>query len=467
MEFRHETFISPLTWRYGSAEMRQVWSEEHKRRLLRRFWVALAESQAACGIVSPAQVADLRAHQDDIDLVRAAEIERDVKHDLMAEIMTYAEQCPVGGGIIHLGATSNDALDNVDALRLQAGLQYLSTKLCKLLDCARERIEQWVHVPTMAFTHMQPAEPTTVGYRLAMYGQDWLQDLHALRREQQALKGKGIKGAVGTAASYQDLLQNTPYTVAHMEAGVMAQLGLPAFRIATQTMPRRQELAILHTISSLAGSLHKFALDCRLLQGELWGEWREPFGEHQVGSSAMPFKRNPITAENICSLARQIAAQVTVAWQNHAHTMLERTLDDSGNRRLYLPEVFLLADEILVKSLRLLSSLELDTRRITETLATYGKFAASERVMLAAARSGGDRQVLHEVVRRHALAVWDEVRQGQPNRLDARLMADAEIRNWLNPDQIRDLMEVTQYVGDAPTRARALAAEIAAALAAV
>ena len=464
MEFQHDTFISPLTWRYGSAGMRQIWSEEQKRRLLRRFWVALAESQAACGIVAPEQAQDLRVHQDDLDLERAAEIEKDVKHDLMAEVMTYAEQCPVGGGIIHLGATSSDALDNVDAMRMQASLAHLVAQLHRLLACVKERIEQWVDVPAMAFTHIQPAEPTTIGYRLAMYGQDWMMDLHALQRLQRELKGKGIKGAVGTGASYRDLLQGTGHTVADLETQVMTQLDLSAFRIATQTMPRKQELDILHALSGLASSLHKFALDCRLLQGEMMGEWREPFGRHQIGSSAMPFKRNPITAENICSLARQISSQVMVAWQNHAHAMLERTLDDSGNRRLYLPEVFLLTDEILEKSIRLLGTLQLDRRRIAATMDTYGKFAGTERVMLAAAKAGGDRQLLHEAIRRHALAVWDEVQQGMPNRLDECLMEDPEIRNWLTPDRIRDLMAVTQYVGDAPERALALAAEIADAL---
>ncbi len=464
MEFRHDTFISPLTWRYGSDEMRQLWSEEHKRRLLRRFWVALAESQAACGIVSAAQVNDLREHQDDIDLARAAAIESDVKHDLMAEVMTYAEQCPVGGGIIHLGATSSDALDNVDAMRLQASLDLLVTKLHKLLTCARERIEQWVDIPAMAFTHIQPAEPTTIGYRIAMYGQDWLMDMQALQRQRQELKGKGIKGAVGTGASYQDLLQGTSHTVAALEARVMARLGITAFPIAAQTMPRKQELDILHVLSGLASSLHKFALDSRLLQGEMLGEWREAFGPRQIGSSAMPFKRNPIMAENICSLARQIASQVMVAWQNHAHSMLERTLDDSGNRRLYLPEAFLLADEILDKTLHLLQSLQLNTRRIAATVAIYGKFAASERVLMAAAKAGGDRQLLHEILRDHSLAVWDEVQQGLPNRLPERLEADPEIRKWLEADRIRELMQVTQYVGDAPARARALATEIGDAL---
>lgn len=462
MEFGHETFISPLTWRYGSREMRRLWSETHKRRLLRRFWVALAESQAASGLVTAAQVNDLRAHQDDVDVARAAELEKTLRHDLMAEIMTYAEQCPVGGAIIHLGATSSDALDNVDAMRMQDSLALLIERMRTLLDITRTRIVELAHVPAMAFTHIQPAEPTTMGYRLACYGQDFLMDLAALQHLRRSLKGKGVKGAVGTAASYRDLLADTGQSASGLEAQVMDRLGIASFPIATQTMPRKQELDLVHTVSSLAGSLHKFALDSRLLQGQMMGEWMEPFGEHQIGSSAMPFKRNPIAAENICSLTRQIAAQVSVAWQNHAHAMLERTLDDSGNRRLFLPEIFLLADEILMRAARLLESLAVNVQRMEATLETYGKFAASERVLLAATRAGGNRQVLHERIRRHCLQVWADVQQAHANRLDELLATDAGITRWLPADTVRSLMaSYRDYVGDAPERALALAETIA------
>ena len=467
MHFSHDTFLSPLTWRYGSQAMRSVWSEEHKRRLLRRFWVALAEGQQACGLVSAAQSRELRARQDDVDLARAAEIEKTVKHDLMAEIMAFAEQCPEGGAIIHLGATSNDALDNVDALRMRESLDLLLRRLKRLLRAIQARIEEWAHVPAMAFTHLQPAEPTTLGYRMACYGQDLLMDLETLQQRRRALRGKGVKGAVGTAASFQELLAGTGHSAAALEAQVMARLDLEAFPVATQTMTRKQELDVVGALSSLASSLHKFALDSRLLQGQMIGEWREAFGQDQVGSSAMPFKRNPVAAENICSLARQIAAQTSTAWQNHAHAMLERALDDSGNRRLLLPEAFLLTDEILERAGDLVQGLSAHTRRIRETVATYGPFAASERVLLAAAKNGGDRQTLHALIRGHCLAAWEDVQQGRPDRLAERLATDAGLTQWLPAEQVRRKMsDVGAYVGDAPARALALAADIAAAVAA-
>lgn len=458
--FSHDTFISPLSWRYGSRRMRAVWSEVRKRKLLRRFWVALATAQAECGVVTWAQARDLEARQDDVDLDRAAEIEAEVRHDLVAEIRTFAEQCPVGGGIIHLGATSNDALDNVDALRMQESLGIVEQRLEDLLATVEERIEQWADVPVMAFTHIQPAEPTTAGYRIACFGQDLLMDLDAVRRECRAVKGKGVKGAVGTAAPFAELLEGTGHTAAQLEQMVMRSLGLQAFTVATQTMPRKQELQIAQVLSGIAGSLHKFALDSRILQSRMIGEWSEEFGEHQVGSSAMPFKRNPIAAENICSLARQVSAQVSVAWQNHANAILERTLDDSGNRRLFLPELFLLTDEILTRAKKLLGGLSLDLGRSRSTLHAFGQFAASERVLLAAVRAGGDRQVLHEVLRRHCMTAWSDVEQGRENRLADLLADDPAVRACLSPGRVRALMSVDTYLGDAPARARMVGSAI-------
>lgn len=458
--FSHDTFISPLSWRYGSRRMRAIWSEVRKRKLLRRFWVALAKAQAECGVVTWEQARDLEARQDDVDLRRAAEIEAEVHHDLVAEIRTFAEQCPVGGGVIHLGATSNDALDNVDALRMQESLGLVERRLADLLTTVGDRIEQWAEVPVMAFTHIQPAEPTTAGYRVACFGQDLLMDFAAVQRERRAVKGKGVKGAVGTAAPFTELLAGTGWTAVQLEQMVMRSLGLEAFTVATQTMPRKQELQIAQVLSGIAGSLHKFALDSRILQSRMIGEWSEEFGEYQVGSSAMPFKRNPIAAENICSLARQVSAQVSVAWQNHANAILERTLDDSGNRRLFLPELFLLTDEILRRAEKLLKGLSLDRQRSRSTLDGYGQFAASERVLLAAVRAGGNRQVLHEVLRRHCMTAWSDVEQGRDNRLSDLLVADPDIRAWLPAETVQSLMSVDTYLGDAPARARAVGAAV-------
>jgi adenylosuccinate lyase len=458
--YTHDTFLSPFTWRYGSDDMRRIWSETDKRRLWRRIWVALAEAQQAAGLVKPEQVADLRAHQDDVDLERAEEIEAEIRHDLMAEVRCYAEQCPVGGGIIHLGATSMDVEDNADALRLRAGLGLLLERLRGLLLGLADLTEREADHVCMAFTHLQPAEPTTVGYRLASYGQDLLADWRALRLARRTLRGKGFKGAVGTSASYQQLLAGTGMAPRDLEARVMAALGLEPFPVATQTYPRRQDWEVLNALAGLGLTIYKLAFDLRLLQSPPFGEWAEPFGRAQVGSSAMPFKRNPVNSENLDSLARLLAALPQVAWDNAAHNLLERTLDDSANRRVMLPEAFLIADELLLRAGRILAGLRIDAEAIRRTLETYGTFAATERVLMEAARSGGDRQALHEAIREHSMAAWDALRQGRPNPLAGTLGADERITAWVPAARVRDLLRADAYVGDAPERARAMAAMI-------
>jgi adenylosuccinate lyase len=456
--FGHDTFLSPMTWRYGSDEMRQVWSETHKRRLWRRIWVALAEAQSYYGLVSPEQVADLRAHAEDVDIARALAIEESIKHDLMAEVKAFAEQCPVGGPIIHLGATSMDVEDNADALRLRQSLELVIGRLRELLDALAGQIERWAAAPAMAFTHLQPAEPTTIGYRLAQYGQDLLIDLDELRRVAGQIKGKGFKGAVGTSASYAQLVGAS--AARDLEARVMQALGLEAFDVATQTYPRKQDWLTLNALAGLAGSLYKLAFDLRLLQSPPIGEWSEPFGSRQVGSSAMPFKRNPVNAENIDSLARFVAALPRVAWDNAAHSLLERTLDDSANRRLVLPEAFLATDEMLRKTTRIVKGLQISEVAVQRNLAQYGVFAASERVLMEAVKAGGDRQALHEVIRAHSMAAWDEVMAGRPNPLAERLCAEPALTRLLEPARLRALLDAGDYIGDAPQRARQMALRI-------
>ena len=462
--FSHDTFLSAFTWRYGSDEMRCVWSEVNKRRLWRRIWVALAEAQQRAGLVSAEQVADLRAHADDVDIARAHAIEAEIHHDLMAEVRAYAEQCPVGGGIIHLGATSMDIEDNADALRLRAALdillRHLRRALLRLADLADHESER----VCMAFTHLQPAELTTVGYRFATYAQDLLADYRALRQFRIELRGKGLKGAVGTAASYAELLDGTGVSPAELEAQVMSALGLDAWPVATQTAPRRQEWALLAALAGMAQTLYRLAFDLRLLQSPPFGEWAEPFGRSQVGSSAMPFKRNPINAENMDSLARYLAALPRIAWDNGAHNLLERTLDDSANRRLLLPEAFLAAEELVLRAVKILNGLRIDEAVIRRNVETYGLFAATERLLMQAARASGDRQQLHEIIREHSLSAWDIVRAGQPNPLADLLAADPHITALLPAERVRALLRADGYVGDAPQRARQMAAVIRAEL---
>jgi adenylosuccinate lyase len=460
MNYTHDTFLSPFTWRYGSDDMRQIWSEAHKRRTWRRIWVALAAAQQQAGLVSAEQVDDLRAHEDQIDIDRAHEIEAEIHHDLMAEVRTFAEQAPVGGGVIHLGATSMDIEDNAEVLRIRQSLDLIIRRLHDLLLTLAQQIEREADHVCMAFTHVQPAEPTTIGYRLAMYAQDLLTDYQDLTRIRAELRGKGFKGAVGTSASYAELLDASDMTPAQMEAHIMQALDLEPFLIATQTYTRRQDWAVLSALSGVGLTVYKLAFDLRLLQSPPVGEWAEPFGTHQVGSSAMPFKRNPINAENIDSLARHLASLPHTAWDNAAHNLLERTLDDSANRRIILPEAFFMAEEILRRSQRIIDGLRINENAIRRNLSIYGTFAATERVLMNAARAGGNRQELHEVIRQHSLNAWEALNQGQTNPLIDALCDDSHINSLLSTERIRELMQAEVYVGDAPERARVLASHI-------
>jgi len=458
--FDHTTYLSPFTWRYGTEEMRSVWSVEHQRRIWRRIWIALARAQQTVGLVSEEQVADLVEHKDRVDLERAAEIEKSIRHDVMSEVKAYAEQCTVGGGVIHLGATSMDVQDNADAVRLGEALDIVIRKVEALLSRLCEQIEAEADVTTMGFTHLQPAEPTTIGYRLAQYGQDFMEDLLALRDLRGRLIGKGFKGATGTSASYHQLLEGLPIDTIEMERLVMEELGIKPAQVATQTVPRKQEFQLVSTLASLGQTVYKFAFDLRLLQSPVIGEWAEPFGKSQVGSSAMPFKRNPIDAENIDSLARLLAALPRVAWDNAAHSLLERTLDDSANRRTMMPESFLITDELLRKAHKLIDGLRINRNASAQLMDTYGPFAASERLLMEAAKRGGDRQQLHEVLREHALTAWASMQAGQGNPLIDGLAADETMLSLMSEGEIRACMKSDDYVGDAPQRARGLVKQI-------
>ncbi|HEY3340558.1 MAG TPA: adenylosuccinate lyase [Anaerolineae bacterium] len=468
------SYQSPFTTRYGSDAMRAIWSERNKRLLWRRIWVALAEAEQEMGIVSAEQVADLRAHAEQVteaSIARALEIERDIQHDLMAEVRAYAEQCPLGGGIIHLGATSMDIEDNADALRLRDALTLTHAALRDLIGELAGKVEQYAGLPTMAFTHLQPAEPTTVGYRLAQYLQDLLMDLDALRACLNGIKGKGLKGAVGTSASYMELSSGArergregedtsaptlPGSPA-LEERVLAKLGLEAFSVATQTYTRKQDWLALNVLAGIAQSLYKFAFDLRILQSPPIGEWAEPFGSKQVGSSAMPFKRNPINAEKIDSLARFMAGLPRVMWDNAAHSLLERTLDDSANRRVVLAEAFLSADEIIRVAARLVKGLRVNEAQVAHNMRVYGPFAATERLLMASVKAGADRQQMHELIRQHSLQAWASVSVGEPNPLIDALCADPQVTRYLSAVDARALLDASVYVGDAPVRARALA----------
>jgi adenylosuccinate lyase len=471
------SYQSPFSNRYGSDAMRAIWSEQNKRLLWRRIWVALAEAQCELGIVQAAQVDELRAHASDVtgaSIARALEIEHEIQHDLMAEVHAFAEQCGVGGGIIHLGATSMDIEDNAEALRLREALDVIVASLHKLIAALAGQVQRYADLPTMAFTHLQPAEPTTVGYRLAQYLQDLLMDLGEVERTRNGIKGKGFKGAVGTSASYLELIKSDKEdketrrqgsTVSYvsspssstLEQRVLAKLGLAAFPVATQTYPRKQDWLIVNALAGVAQSLYKFAFDLRVLQSPPIGEWAEPFGAKQVGSSAMPFKRNPINAEKIDSLARFIATLPRVMWDNAAHSLLERTLDDSANRRVILPEAFLATDELLRVATHIVRDIRVNEAQIRRNMQTFSPFAATERLLMAVTKAGADRQEMHEVIREHSLAAWARLNAGEPNPLVESLCADTRITRYVSLDEAKTLLNAGEYVGDAPARARDIA----------
>jgi adenylosuccinate lyase len=454
----YETYLSPYTWRYGSPEMRQIWSEVNKRKLWRKLWVTLAEVQAEFGLVKVDQVADLRVQMGMVDMPRALEIESEIHHDLMAELKVFAEQCPLGGGILHLGATSMDIEDNADVLRQRESLALVLRTLYELLLIFVEKVETWADLPLIAFTHLQPAEPSTLGYRLAGYAQDLFMDWQSLQTVKNELRGKGFKGAVGTGASYAELIGVD--NLVEFESHLSQRLELPFFPVATQVYPRKQDYILLSNLAGLGASLHKFAFDLRLLQSSPIGELNEPFGKQQVGSSAMPFKRNPINAEKIDSLGRLLAQMPRIAWDNAANSLLERTLDDSANRRSMLPEAFLICDELLFATKGILNGLQVNKSAIEHNLETYAPFAAVERVLMALGKAGADRQVMHEYLREHSLTAWSAVQSGNPNPLAELISHDPEITHYLPADELSLLMDATHYLGDAPQRARRLAETI-------
>lgn len=453
-----DTYQSPFSWRYGSPEMRRIWSEGEKRRLWRRIWLALAETQAHFGLVSEEQLNDLRRNVEKVDLERALAIEAQIHHDLMAELKTFAEQSPLGGGVLHLGATSMDIEDNAEVLRLRSALDLILQRLQEVLLLFAGHVEQTADLPVMGFTHLQPAEPGTLGYRLAFYAQDLLTEWQALRRLRGELRGKGFKGAVGTAAAYGDLIgqQNLPA----FEEMLSQKLDLAFYPVTSQVAPRLQEYRLISEMAAVGAVLNKFAFDLRFLQSPPLGEWQEPFADRQVGSSAMPFKRNPILAEKINSLARLLANLPQTAWGNAAFSLLERTLDDSANRRSLLPECFLITEEMLITTRRILKGMQFHSAAIRRNLQQYAPFAATERVLMALVKAGADRQVMHERLRGHSLVAWQAVQNGRENPLVDLFCQDEHIGGILGVERVQQLMQVETYLGIAPEQARRMAERI-------
>ena len=440
--------------------MRRIFSEENKYKLWRKIWVELARAQSKMGLVSKEELEDLEKHQENLDIERIWEIEKDTRHDVVAAIKEFAEKAKVGGGKIHLGATSMDISDNAETIRISEALGLVEDELIKLLKTFGKQIEKYSDHVCMGYTHLQPAEPTTLGYRLALYAQDLLMDLELLEFVKKNLKGKGMKGVVGTSASYVKLMGERE--AEQMEEEVLEGLGgLEAFEITSQTSPRKIEVWVADLLSSIAQSLNKFAFDVRIMQSPGFGEWQEPFGEKQVGSSAMPFKKNPWKSEQICSLARLIVSLSRTSWDNASSMLLERTLDDSANRRVAIPEMFLAIDEMLTSVTNIVDGLIINESRVNKNLDTYWPFSASEGIIIEAVKKGADRQKMHEVLRKISMEAWNAIQSGKANPLEDLLESNPEIEKYLTSEELLKLMDAKNHIGNAKNKALTISKKIA------
>ncbi|HME18837.1 MAG TPA: adenylosuccinate lyase [Nitrososphaerales archaeon] len=452
--FGYGDFLSPFTWRYGSREMRELFSEKRRRATWRQVWLALATAEAGQGLLSKEELDDISAFagRDKVDVGKSHELEKSIRHDLMAELRVFAAQAKKGGGKLHLGATSMDIEDNADMLIYIRATDLILARLAACLAALKERIVKHRRTACMAWTHLQPAEPTTLGYRFASYAQDLVLDVELLETVRaKFLKGKGVKGAVGTSASFEALLERRA-PPSELEAAVMKSLGIESFDVATQTYPRKVDFVLLSALASVAQSCHKFGLDLRVMQSPPFGELSEPIGDRQVGSSAMPFKRNPVTAERMCSLARFVSALPGVAFLNAANSILERTLDDSAARRIVMPEAFIAVDECLTIYEGLALGMRVYPAMIAKNLERYGPFAGTEALMMKMVGKGADRQKAHERIRKRSFDAWKEVMEGRPNPLERLLWADRSVSSRMTRSELRELLDAGRYVGDAPER---------------
>lgn len=453
-------YQSPFSHRYGSQAMRELWSEHRQRLTWRRIWVAVAEAMASHGLIENDQAQDLQSQATALDLERAKEIEAEIGHDLMSEVRTFAEQCPLGGAILHWGLTSADVKDNADVLCQKVALALLVARLKDLLLSFAKEIDSTADLAVMGYTHLQPAEPTTLGYRLASYAQDLLGHYENLKRMHDELRGKGFAGAMGTYAPFLEILAGSSITAERLEAEILAKIDLKAYPIKTQTYPRLQDFLLLSALAAMACSLHKFATDLRILQSPQLSAMAEPFGEHQVGSSAMPFKRNPVRAETVCSLCRLLPAFSAIAWENAAHSWLERTLDDSANRRTIIPQAFLACDEILLACQEIVSGLVIDQNGIRITMETFAPFSAIERILTALIKAGANRQEMHERLRQHSQRAWQSLQKGKTNPLKEDICADESLLGYIPKGEMEGLFQIDSYLGLAPHKAKAFGADL-------
>lgn len=421
----HHVYDNPLVSRYASRQMASLWSTQRRVRTWRKLWVALAEAQHELGLpISEEQLAELRAGVDQIDLQAAARYEQRFRHDVMAHVHAYGDVCPRARKIIHWGATSCYVTDNADLILMREGLCLLRQRLVEVIDALATFAERYRDLPCLAFTHLQPAQPTTVGKRACLWMYDLVLDFHEVQTRIERLKARGTKGTTGTQASFLQLFDGDHEKVRRLEQLVVEKMGFrEAYPVTGQTYSRKIDSQILDTLAGIGQSAHKAGTDLRLLVS--MQEVDEPREPEQIGSSAMPYKRNPMRSERMCALARYLISLSGAAAQTAAVQWLERSLDDSAVRRIIIPQAFLAADAVLILYQNIIQGLVVYPAVIARHLQDELPFMATESILMAAVRAGGDRQQLHERIRQHSLAASENVKlHGGANDLLDRLRAD-------------------------------------------
>ncbi len=465
MERNRDGYLSPLSTRYASKEMQYLFSDNHKFRTWRRLWIALAKAERQLGLpITEEQIAQLEAHAEDVNYDVAEAREKQVRHDVMSHVYAYGQQCPDAEAIIHLGATSCYVGDNTDILILRDASRLVLRKCAQVLRNLSAFAEQYKDLPCLAYTHLQPAQLTTVGKRAALWMNELLMDIENLEFQLDSLRLRSVKGATGTQASFLELFEGREDKVKELEKLVAESLGFEkCVAVSGQTYSRKVDAYFLNALSGVAQSACKFATDLRLLQA--FEEMEEPFEKNQIGSSAMPYKRNPMRSERICALARFVIQDAVNPAMTAATQWFERTLDDSANKRLSVSEAFLAADAILEIFINVTGGLVVYDRVVRRRVMEKLPFMATENIMMEAVRRGGNRQELHEALRQHSHAAARAVKlEGAPNDLIDRIAADPLFP--LTREEIDAQLAPEKYVGRAPSQvAEFLREEIAPLLA--
>ena len=443
-----DRYESPLSSRYASEYMLKLFSQDTRIRTWRKLWVSLAKAEHALGLnITDAQVAELEAHLDDIDYAVAAAREKEVRHDVMAHVYAYGKVAPSAAGIIHLGATSCYVTDNADIVLYRDGLKYLRSELLKVVANLRDFADTYKALPTLGYTHYQPAQLVTVGKRATLWMQDLLSDLEELDFVIDNMKFLGCRGTTGTEASFLDLFDGDTAKIDEMNRMISRDFGFDkCFSVCGQTYPRKLDSRILNCLSSIAQSCYRMANDIRLLQHDRQVE--EPFEKNQIGSSAMAYKRNPMRCERICSLSRYLMADAMNAPMTASTQWLERTLDDSANRRISLPEGFLCCDAVLRLAQNVTDGLHVNEKIVERTVREYLPFIATENLMMEAVKRGGDRQQLHEIIRRCSMEATARMKNGESCDLLERLAKEKEFT--LTQEEMESLLTPSAYIGRCP-----------------